>query len=88
MHAHTHTHARTHTHTHTHSHTHRKILLVTVLLCAAAEAGDGEEVERLLSTTDVSPNACGLRHKNALHLASTGGHKTVVECLLMNGVRP
>lgn len=58
----------------------------TVLLCAAAEAGDYEEVVRLLSTTNVSPNARGLRHKNALHLAAAKGHKQVVEFLLMNGV--
>ena len=58
----------------------------TVLLCAAAEAGDYDEVVRLLSTTSVSPNARGLKHKNALHLAAAKGHKQVVEFLLINGV--
>lgn len=70
-----------------HTHPHRKLLLGTVLLCAAAEAGDYNEVERLLSTTACSPNACGLRHKNALHLASSRGHQEVVEFLIVNGVR-
>ena len=58
-----------------------------MLLCAAAEAGDYSEVERLLSTMSVSPNARGLRHKNILHLASAHGHSKVVEFLIMNGVR-
>ena len=73
--------------THTPSLLHRRLLLGTVLLCAAAEAGDYPEVERLLSTTFVSPNACGLRHKNALDLASARGHCKVAEFLIMNGVR-
>ena len=73
--------------THTPSLLHRRLLLGTVLLCAAAEAGDYPEVERLLSTTPVSPNARGLRHKNALHLASARGHCKVAEFLIMNGVR-
>jgi len=58
-----------------------------VLLCAAAEAGDYGEVVRLLSSMDVSPNARGLRHKNALHLAAAKGHAPVVQCLLLNKVR-
>ena len=41
----------------------------------------------MLLTTSVSPNARGLRHKNALHLASARGHCKVVEFLIMNGVR-
>lgn len=41
----------------------------------------------LLSSTDISPNACGLRHKNALHLAAAHGHSHVVQCLLLNKVR-
>lgn len=57
-----------------------------MLLCAAAEEGDLEEVVRLLSTVGVSPNARGLRHKNALHLAAAKGHQQVVEVLLINGV--
>ena len=64
----------------------RKLLLNTVLLCAAAEAGDYGEVLRLLSSTGVSPNARGLRHKNSLHLAASKGHKEIVEFLLVNGV--
>ena len=62
------------------------MLLSTVLLCAAAEAGDYDEVVRLLSSSSTSPNALGLRHKNALHLASAKGHKKVVEFLIVNGV--
>ncbi len=58
----------------------------TVLLCAAAEAGDFDEVVHLLSSTPVSPNAKGLRHKNALHLAAAKAHKEVVEFLLLNHV--
>ena len=81
------THTPSHPHTHTPSLLHRRLLLGTVLLCAAAEAGDYPEVERLLSTTPVSPNARGLRHKNALHLASARGHCKVAEFLIMNGVR-
>ena len=57
-----------------------------MLLCAAAEEGDHDEVERLILHTQVSPNACGLRHKNALHLAAAKGHKQIVEFLLLNGV--
>ncbi len=65
---------------------HRKLLVSTVLLCAAAEVGDYSEVVRLLSSTDISPNARGLRHKNALHLAAAHGHAHVVQCLLANKV--
>ena len=57
-----------------------------MMLCAAAEAGDHEEVDRLLSTFPVSPNARGLRRKNALHLASSKGHAKVVQRLLLNKV--
>ena len=60
----------------------------TVLLCAAAEAGDYDEVVRLLSSSEASPNARGLRHKSALHLAAAKGHKQIVEFLLLNGVSP
>ena len=56
------------------------------MLCAAAEAGDRIEVERLLSLPQISPNACGLRHKNALHLASAKGHVKVVQSLLLSKV--
>ena len=64
----------------------RKLLLGVVMLCAAAEAGDHAEVDRLLSSSQVSPNACGLRHKNALHLASAKGHTNVVHRLLLSKV--
>lgn len=64
----------------------RKLLINTVLLCAAAEEGDQEEAERLLLATPVSPNARGLKHKNALHLAASKGHREIVEILLLNGV--
>ena len=57
-----------------------------MMLCAAAEAGDHEEVDRLLSTSPVSPNARGLRRKNALHLASAKGHAKVVQRLLLDKV--
>lgn len=57
-----------------------------VMLCAAADAGDYSEVDRLLSTSNISPNAFGLRHKNALHLASAKGHAKVVQSLLLNKV--
>lgn len=62
------------------------MLASAVLLCAAAEAGDYGEVVRLMSSTDVSPNARGLGHKNSLHLAAAKGHTQIVRCLLMNGV--
>lgn len=66
--------------------TSRKLLLGTMLLCAASEAGDSEEVIRLVSTSDISPNACGLRHKNALHLSCAQGHMEVTNFLILNGV--
>lgn len=66
--------------------THRKLLLGAVMLCSAAEAGDHDEVDRLLSSTQISPNARGLRHKNALHLASAKGHIKVVKSLLLSNV--
>lgn len=56
------------------------------MLCAAAEAGDHVEVDRLLSSSQISPNACGLRHKNALHLASAKGHVNIVRRLLLSKV--
>lgn len=58
------------------------------MLCAAAEAGDQVEVDRLLSSSQISPNACGLRHKNALHLASANGHTDVVHRVLLSKVSP
>ena len=64
----------------------RKLLLNAVMLCAAAEAGDLDEVNRLLSSTEISPNARGLHHKNALHLASAKGHTKVVTSLLLKNV--
>lgn len=63
----------------------RKLLLNSILLCAAADAGDFDEVTRLLMTTP--PNVKGLRHKSALHLAASKGYGEIVEILLMNGVR-
>jgi ankyrin repeat protein len=69
-------------------HLRRKLLLDVVMLCAAAEAGDHAKVDRLLSSSQVSPNACGLRHKNALHLASAKGHTNVVHRLLVSKVSP
>ena len=57
-----------------------------MMLCAAAEAGDVEEVDRLLSTFPISPNARGLRRKSALHLASAKGHTKVVQRLILNKV--
>ena len=66
----------------------RKLLLGVVMLCAAAEAGDHTEVDRLLSSSQISPNACGLMHKNALHLASAKGHINVVRRLLLSKVSP
>ena len=62
------------------------MLLNSVLLCAAADAGDIEEVTRLLTTTLISPRVKGLRHKSALHLAASEGHSDVVELLVINGV--
>ncbi len=59
------------------------MLLGTMLLCAASEAGDHEEVVRLMKLTHISPNAKGLRHKNALHLA---GCKEITNFLILNGV--
>lgn len=56
------------------------------MLCAAADAGDHDEVDRLLFVSQVSPNACGLRQKNALHLASAQGHTKVIQSLLLFGV--
>lgn len=64
----------------------RKKLLNSVLLCAAADAGDSDEVTRLLSS-GISPNVRGLRHRTALHCAASSGRLQVVELLLMNGVR-
>jgi ankyrin repeat protein len=63
----------------------RKMLLNSVLLCAASEAGDVEEVSRLLNQCGVPVNVCGLRHKAPLHLASASGHATVVDLLLASG---
>ena len=57
-----------------------------MLLCAASDTGDIDEVVRLVSTTYISPNGRGLRHKSALHLASAKGHKVVAKFLLLNGV--
>ena len=62
------------------------MLLNSVLLCAAADAGDIEEVTRLLTTTLISPRVKGLRLKSALHLAASEGHSNVVELLVINGV--
>ena len=64
----------------------RKLLLNSVLLCAASEAGDEDEVTRLLTRCGVPVNVCGLRHKAPLHLASSQGHAAVVDILLANGV--
>ena len=64
----------------------RKLLIGVMMLCAAADAGDHDEVDRLLSVSCVSPNACGLHQKNALHLASAQGHTKVVQSLLLFGV--
>ena len=58
-----------------------------MLLCAASEAGDVEEVKRLLVECGVPPNVCGLHHKAPLHLAASQGHTTVVETLLSHGVK-
>lgn len=57
-----------------------------MLLCAAADDGDADEVARLFTTTPISPNVKGLRHKNALHLSSAKGFVEIVEILLLNGV--
>ena len=62
------------------------MLLNSVLLCAASEAGDLEEVSRLLTQCRVPVNVCGLRHKAPLHLASASGHAAVVDLLLASGV--
>ncbi len=64
----------------------RRLLLGTMLLCAASDAGDMEEVVRLVSTSYIKPNGRGLRHKSALHLACARGHKDVANFLLLNGV--
>lgn len=63
----------------------RKLILNSILLCASADAGDIEEVTRLLTATDISPNVKGLRHKSPLHLASLQGHSDIVEFLIING---
>ena len=62
------------------------MLLNSVLLCAAADGGDISEVTRLLTTTPISPNVKGLRHKCALHLAAAKGYREIVEFLILNGV--
>ena len=62
------------------------MLLNSVLLCAAADAGDVDEVARLLSE-GISPNVRGLRHRTALHCAASSNRMEIVQLLLMNGVR-
>ena len=57
------------------------MLLNSVLLCAASDGGDIAEVTRLLTTTPISPNVKGLRHKCALHLAVAKGYQEIVEFL-------
>ena len=64
----------------------RKMLLNSVMLCAASEAGDLEEVMRLLTHCGVPLNVCGLRNKAPLHLACSQGHAAIVNLLLTNGV--
>eukprot|EP00795_Rhopilema_esculentum_P014481 gene14481-5544_t len=59
----------------------RKLLLSSLLLCAAAEGGDFEEVQRIIEA-GTSPNGKALCHKAPLHLASLNGHVKVVEYLL------
>ena len=62
------------------------MLLNSVMLCAASEAGDLEEVMRLLTHCGVPLNVCGLRNKAPLHLACSQGHAAIVNLLLTNGV--
>ena len=64
----------------------RKLLLNSMLLCAAAEAGDFSEVDKLINSTSVDANACALRHKSALHLAAARGCVEIVTFLLSVGV--
>jgi len=63
----------------------RKVLLSSLMLCAAAEGGDFEEVRRLIEA-GTSPNGKALCHKAPLHLASLNGNVKVVEFLLEKGV--
>eukprot|EP00794_Sanderia_malayensis_P003533 gene3533-4034_t len=61
----------------------RKLLLSSLMLCAAADGGDFDEVKRLIEL-GTSPNAKALCHKAPLHLASLNGHIKVVGFLLEN----
>ena len=65
----------------------RRLLLHAILLCSAALAGQLEEVEHCLNQPYLSPNALGLRHKTALHLAAIAGHVSIVQLLINRGVR-
>ena len=65
----------------------RRLLLHAVLLCSAALDNQYEEVEYYLNQPYVSPNALGLRHKTALHLASIAGHVGIAQLLISRGVR-
>jgi ankyrin repeat protein len=60
----------------------RRLLLSAMMLCAVSEGGDLAEVKRLVEIEHVSPNAIGLRHKTALHLASACGHVDIVQYLI------
>ncbi|XP_062519809.1 poly [ADP-ribose] polymerase tankyrase-1-like isoform X2 [Corticium candelabrum] len=60
----------------------RKLLLSAMMLCAVSEGGDLAEVKRLVEVERVSPNAIGLKHKAALHLASARGHADIVKYLI------
>lgn len=53
-----------------------------MMLCAVSEGGDLAEVKRLIEIEHVSPNAIGLKHKAALHLASACGHVDIVKYLI------
>ena len=64
----------------------RRLLLHAVLLCSAALEDQVEEVEHYLNQPYLSPNALGLRHKSALHLASVAGHTGIVKLLIERGV--
>ncbi|XP_071960478.1 ankyrin repeat domain-containing protein 54-like [Antedon mediterranea] len=53
----------------------------------AANAGDAEEVDRLLKD-EINPNRCDEKGRTALHFAASKGAQAVVQLLLSNGADP